>query len=78
MRESIDIIKKMSRDEYEILLLEIRQELKDKEEILRNLSCVNLFLFKRVQVLSKEVQKQILDYRIDRVRNKEFLNLMEG
>lgn len=70
----------MKRDVYEIFLLEIRQGLKDQEQLLLSAGCISIVSYRRLVSAKKQVQSELLNYRMGnkQTQNKQIVNLMEG
>lgn len=69
----------MSRDEYEIYLLEIRQALKDEESSLKSRNCTSLTKFKSLVKLKIEIREALIKYRIGyKEKDGAVIKLMEG
>ena len=68
----------MRRDDYENLLLEIRQGLKEHEETFKSQACVDLSVFKKVKKMRQVVQQELINYRVGYKRNQDLVHLMGG
>lgn len=66
------------RDEYEILLLEIRQGLKEADKKLKNLPCINLFKYRGLRNLRVLVQAELDSYSSGSQKNVELIKLLGG
>lgn len=66
------------RSLYEIYLLELRQGIKESEEQLRSLACVDILLFQKIKRARKEIQRELINHRLGIKENTEILKLMEG
>lgn len=68
----------MRRDDYEMLLLELRQVIKEKEDSFKTEACVHLIYFKSIKHFKQLVHSELKDYRLGFERKQKFVKLMEG
>lgn len=61
----------MSKDAYEILLLEIRQCLRDAETELLNTNTIDIKKFKRLKSLKALIKETLISYRLKKSKNPE-------
>lgn len=68
----------MDRDSYEILLLEIRQEIKEAEKTLKKLACIDIYALKKMNRVKEIIQQELIAYRSGLEKNENLVKLMEG